>query len=450
MAKEDKTPKQPKLSLVRNSSSFDLVIPEEVEAKIRHLCSKVHDVEWSGTLFYTVEGSLDDGTFKATCLDICVMDIGTGGYTEFKDTEDIIAYRLEHRDTLLQEGVYEALIHSHNNMSAFFSGTDENTLIEEGSDLNHFLSLIVCNAGHYVARITRKLKSKIKAEAHIVYTKNSQYNTYNNETIVLADEETSEVDKVEERESVVIEYFELNINKAEVEEPFKEIDERLDEIKTRKAKPKTKYASYYSSYYQNWRDSDEDGMEFTGLEHHVPEGRQLAMFGHEEENNEEEETPAIELSPAEFYLTEKVPQKIIKTLCTQLLFGSILANGEADIDLPKFVKRMDKAYEHRFGNLVDQFTYFRLSNWIEVLLEQLISYSVDKDYEDKIAKKYNLGDDYEYEESDAFIHLYAHGMILYLRTLPESDVKDMMIEGLINMMPKGYGDLDKYQANVQD
>lgn len=100
---------------MKNPASFDLIIPEEVEAKIRHLCSKVHDVEWSGTLFYTVEGSLDDGTFKATCIDICVMDIGTSGFTDFRDTPDIINYRLEHG--LLRAGIYEALIHSHNNMA---------------------------------------------------------------------------------------------------------------------------------------------------------------------------------------------------------------------------------------------------------------------------------------------------------------------------------------------
>ena len=79
------------MELVKNSTSFDLVIPREVEEKIRHLCSKVHDVEWSGTLFYKAEGSLDEGTFKATCL--------------------------EHREELLHEGVYEGLVHSHNNMA---------------------------------------------------------------------------------------------------------------------------------------------------------------------------------------------------------------------------------------------------------------------------------------------------------------------------------------------
>lgn len=75
----------------------------------------VHDVEWSGTLFYTVTGSLDEGTFEATCMDICVMDIGTSGFTNFKDTSDIIDYRINHG--LLRPGIYEGLIHSHNNMA---------------------------------------------------------------------------------------------------------------------------------------------------------------------------------------------------------------------------------------------------------------------------------------------------------------------------------------------
>ena len=438
MEKKDKV-QQPKLKLVKNPASFELVIPESVEAKIRHLCSKVHDVEWSGTLFYTVEGSLDDGTFKATCIDICVMDIGTSGYTEFKDTEDIIAYRLEHRETLLREGVYEALIHSHNNMRAFFSGTDENTLISEGSDLNHFLSLVVCNAGEYVARITRRLKSKIKAEAHIVYTKTVEYDTYENQTIVLSTGERSEADKTEERCETIIEYFELRINKAVVEEPFKEIDERLDEIKRGKRFPQARQYSPildsngnpYGSY-PYYHQKDEPATPTVNLPV-KQEGTQLSMFGQEEADEE----PFIETF-AGFYQTEKVPTQIIKTLCTQLLFGSILADGNANLDLPKFVRKMDKLYERRFGNLTNEFNYYRLSNWIESLLEQLISYTVNEDYERKLIEKYNLGEDYEYEDSDAFIHLYANDMIHFLALLPESDVKEMMVDELIKLMPKDY------------
>jgi len=107
------------LNLIKSASTFKLIIPQEVEAKIRHLCNRVHDVEWSGTLFYKVEGSLDEGSLVATCLDIFVMDIGTSGYTEYNEAPDVVAYMCNHPE-LLEEGVFEGLIHSHNNMAKQF------------------------------------------------------------------------------------------------------------------------------------------------------------------------------------------------------------------------------------------------------------------------------------------------------------------------------------------
>ena len=50
----EQSQKKEKLNLIKNASTFKLIIPQEVEAKIRYLCSRVHDVEWSGTLFYKV------------------------------------------------------------------------------------------------------------------------------------------------------------------------------------------------------------------------------------------------------------------------------------------------------------------------------------------------------------------------------------------------------------
>ena len=141
-------------------TTYNLNIPANVEKKIRHLCTRVHDVEWSGILFYKVDGSFETNDLTATCLDICVMDIGSAGYTKFKDNADIISYRVEHPE-LLEPGVYEGLIHSHNTMSTFFSGTDTDTLGKEGDDVNHFLSLIVNNAGEYTARITRKSEQRL-------------------------------------------------------------------------------------------------------------------------------------------------------------------------------------------------------------------------------------------------------------------------------------------------
>lgn len=105
---ENKTTKK-LLPLRAGAYTFKLIIPEEVEAKIRHLCSVIHDVEWSGTLFYRYKGSMNDGSFEATCVDLFVMDIGTSAYTEFNDSADIITYRVEH--DLLHPDIQEGLIH---------------------------------------------------------------------------------------------------------------------------------------------------------------------------------------------------------------------------------------------------------------------------------------------------------------------------------------------------
>ena len=409
-----------RLKLVKNPTSFDLIIPEDVEVKIRHLCNRVHNIEWSGTLFYKVEGSLDDGTFKATCLDICVMDIGTVGYTEFKDTPDIINYRVEHG--LLQQGIYEGLIHSHHSMKAYFSGTDTNTLIDEGSDLNHFLSLIVNNDGQYVARITRKLKKKTKTESFITYTESSEYNTYEDTTIIVSKDAQRQETKIEEQETTVIEYFEGIINKTEVHEPFTELDARLEEIKNNKSK------KVYNELNPLYKESN--------IPNPIVDDRQRTLNF----TNQVEDDDILE--DVEFYCTEKVPFNITRTLCAQLLTGSILIT-KTNLDLNDWVKKMDKLYENRFGSFDDSWNEFRLQNWIQMLLDAIIGDTVDSKYEDSLAVKYHL-DNYNYNDSDAFIRLYACAMIDYLKSLPISYVKNMMIEGLTELMPKNY---DKFRCN---
>lgn len=102
---------------MKKSDTFKLVIPEEVEKKIRHICQKIWKDEWSGTLFYKPEGSFEDGTLTIKCVDIYVMDIGTAAYTEFDMSPDVISYMTDNPDLLdCQMG----LIHSHNNMSKEF------------------------------------------------------------------------------------------------------------------------------------------------------------------------------------------------------------------------------------------------------------------------------------------------------------------------------------------
>lgn len=85
-------------------TDYKLVIPINVENKIRAVCRKVWEVEWSGILFYTVGDIVENYIY---CKDFVVLDIGTAGTTEFQMSPKVIAYMTEH-DLL---DCYTGLIH---------------------------------------------------------------------------------------------------------------------------------------------------------------------------------------------------------------------------------------------------------------------------------------------------------------------------------------------------
>lgn len=118
---------------------------------------------------------------------------------------------------------------------AFFSGTDDSTLKDEGKETNHFLSLIVNNKGQYVARITRKLHSHVTIQGQLECTTSSFYNSFNNVKRPLTEDKTEHKEINTQKDAVSIEYFDLNIIKESSQYAWDEIDERLASIKSKKA-----------------------------------------------------------------------------------------------------------------------------------------------------------------------------------------------------------------------
>lgn len=98
------------LNLIYTQQIYDLVIPEDVENKIKFLCKKINNIEWSGILFYTKEGNFEDNSIKFKCLDIFPMDIGDATTTSFEVTSDVVSYMTDNTN-LLQPNVYQGLVH---------------------------------------------------------------------------------------------------------------------------------------------------------------------------------------------------------------------------------------------------------------------------------------------------------------------------------------------------
>ena len=325
---------QRQISLEKHQDTYKLIIPADVEKKIRHLCNRVHSVEWSGTLFYTYSGTYEDGTLEIRCVDIFPMDIGTSAYTEFDMSPDVIAYMTDHPELLdCQVG----LIHSHNNMATFFSGTDTTTLREEGNDRNHFVSLIVNNEGIYTAAITRKI-----IERKVTNTTFS-YKTFDN--IEKTGTRTTEV------EEEVIAYNMLDIIKeGEVIEPFLEIDERLNVI--RKNKDKVKKASTPSTYYP-----------FTPLRY-SEKGEKIKQPTLFDEDFLESEPPR----KVELEHNFSIPASTVKSITLQLLTGSIAIADVSRIDPVKWAGQMEKLFDKRFDNNIQLFDL-----WAEIMVEFVLT-----------------------------------------------------------------------------
>lgn len=388
------------ISLVQKSGTYNykLIIPAEVERKIRFACQKVWSTEWSGTLFFTHEGSFENNDLVIRCVDIYIMDIGTQAYTEFDMNPDVIAYMCENPELLdCQMG----LIHSHNNMSTFFSGTDTATLKEEGRDRNNFVSLIVNNAGSYTAAITRRVKSKQVKESvsYEFFGDGEKHDT--KEYVSSADE---------------IEWFYLKIEKEGENYSFPDMAARLEEIKQAKAERAKKaqtpvYQGGYKPVIANSYGTKAGPANLVKKEADRKDLNQRTLFD-DVDDLPFEEGYDIPYGQVSF---DKVT---LKSLVLQLITGSIIISNDSKIDITKWAKSMPALYEKRFGKGKVGMDNFKI--WAETYAEYLTWYITDEKLEE-------LG----FDETE-ICAICAHDMIEELTKLPENDY----IKGYIDALQK--------------
>ena len=391
------------ISLVQKSGTYNykMIIPAEVERKIRFACQKVWNTEWSGTLFFTHEGSFENNDLVIRCVDIYIMDIGTQAYTEFDMNPDVIAYMTEHSELLdCQLG----LIHSHAGMQTFFSGTDTATLKEEGRDRNNFVSLIVNNAGTYTAAITRRIKSKqvMESVSYEFFGDGEKQDT--KEYISNADE---------------IEWFYLKIENENETFSFPDMAARLEEIKQAKAEKAEKakkaqtpvYPSVYNPAIVNSYGTKAGPANLIRKEVSKPNVTnvvQPTLFDNVDDLPFEE--GYIPYGQVTF---DKIT---LKSLILQLITSSIIISNDSKIDISKWAKSMPTLYEKRFGKSKEGMENFKI--WADTYIDYLIWYITDKKLEE-------LG----FDETE-ICAICAHDMIEELTKLPENDYIKVYIDTL--------------------
>ena len=354
--------------LKKQDNTYKLIITPELEEKIRFLCARFPNNEYSGVLFYDYTGRFEDNSLVLTAKDFCLMDYGSATYTEFNKSAEICNYMIEHDLLECQQG----LMHSHDQMSTFFSGTDLGTLQEEGSDINNFLSLIVNNAGQYTAAITRKVK-------HIPHvTEVLEYEFFGEETINIGNDEYDAI------ESYEIEYFFLNIEKPTVNIGYTDLFNRIEEI----SKDKTKITNISREPRANL--IVDSTLKATPLykETNIPFSKTNTAVQAGVDTDE-----SIDYNKYKFNETD------LNNIVKQLLIGSPIFTPK---DLNEWVQKMPTVFSKRFGEGQKGLANYR------AFIGYFVEFLVTEAFDDNLAEEGYL--------EDSQMAICAYGVLQKLHT----------------------------------
>lgn len=277
-------------------------------------------------------------------------------------------------------------------MSTFFSGTDTATLKEEGRDRNHFVSLIVNNAGSYTAAITRKVK--------YVETRKLSYNTFNGEEIIDAEEIFDEAEEIE--------YFYLKINfENNLKNSFQDIADRLDEIKKikeEKAKAEIKpikYSAYPMS--ETSQTTTKEPTLFDKLDAELETEADIRAYNRS--------FGIIEEPNISYKTKSKVSDKLINDLTCQLITGSVTMTYHEKFDPSKWAKTtMVGLFNKRFGSGLVGLSHCK--EWAIDFIEYICTCSIDTEDRDETEISY----------------LISSKLIEKLSTLPKNDYIEIFID----------------------
>ena len=303
---------------ILNESSCKLIISTLVEQKISICCRTLPNNEWSGTLFYKVVSGTYDNNLVLEAQDFYLRDVGSATSTEFDDDADAFNYQIENN---LEDSI-QGLIHSHNTMSTFFSGTDDNTLKSMGKQMPHFLSLIVNNAGKYCAKITRR------RTLQTCYTSFYGKEETCNDAVYIVEDKNVEV---------VFESAYNEINNY--------IKNRISTL-TAPSKPATNVNPLKTKSYPTlWNENDFDDVYCNHYPKNTIQAPKVAVQTlSNPKKNTNNQNAVTSKAPKEQKYREYLSKKIIS-----LLYGSFLFVISDKIDIKKWCKdKMEKAFENNF------------------------------------------------------------------------------------------------------
>lgn len=154
--------------LEKKDIKIKLNITKKIVDQIKYLCGKIPNLEWSGILFYDVEGSIKDPkNMVINTIDILPLDKGSSGFTNFNSnlTDGNNQVKVSKHWMKLGLDKKQGTIHSHNNMGVFLSGTDWSEVEDNTPNHNYYLFVVVNNKLDILAKVSYVSKSTVIGQA---------------------------------------------------------------------------------------------------------------------------------------------------------------------------------------------------------------------------------------------------------------------------------------------
>jgi hypothetical protein len=157
--------------IVLGKEKGKLTLSTRLVEQINTLHNYVGAKEWSGpVLFSIINGDINNPTkLEIEAHAMYPMDIGTSGYTEYDFEPEETFDMHDYYPQIVEEGWRMGHMHTHHNMKAYFSGTDNQELKDNTQNHAYYLSLIVNFEGSYVARLCVMAEKQIKGNSNITY-----------------------------------------------------------------------------------------------------------------------------------------------------------------------------------------------------------------------------------------------------------------------------------------
>jgi proteasome lid subunit RPN8/RPN11 len=170
-SQKKKTEVKANYPIVLGQDKGRLTLSKELIEQIDTLHNYVGAKEWSGPVLFSINaGDINTPTeLDVTAHAMYPMNIGTAAYTEYDFEPEETFDMHDYYPQIMEEGWRMGHMHTHHNMKAYFSGTDNQELQDNTQNHAYYLSLIVNFEGKYVARLCVMAKKEITGNSGIKY-----------------------------------------------------------------------------------------------------------------------------------------------------------------------------------------------------------------------------------------------------------------------------------------